>query len=203
MLRVMLITICGLAMAPALAGAQCPQFIENAADTGSAVFGLRWDDKRIEGGQGFIVSCRSNFEGASFELRLNEGAVTQGRRELTVGDDLTAALLDNNHNLVASVTQLIDFSDGTKLIYFDFSNLDTILNPGHYFVSLSTTADALCLITFDPAGSFADGNRIIRFDEDPWINFGDDLRFDVTLTPDENAVATESTTLGNVKSLYR
>jgi hypothetical protein len=181
----------------------CPNLISTECTGGSAWFGLRWDGANVGQGQTVLLPCEAVLTSVEFYV-INTGQPNGGVPPMLAGDPISVTVFDPAMVPIATATANMPMNVGEGWIPFIFDSVT--LGPGLYLFAAYTDVPRQASFRFCPTGdSYPDGERFSSLGGlgGPWFpNSGTiDDPFRVHLL--NGPVATQESTWGSVKALYR
>ena len=184
----------------------CPATLDVNANGGKAWLGMSAGGFIAGEGQSFHNECDGALFTASFQLIL-DGVTAGGVPPLGAGDTVYAQVRTLGGVVLATRSQVLDFSTGTAWVTFDFTIPTLNLPAGDYLIVCYTASAKQGRVAYFQNGdAYGGGVRYISETGEfgPWTaltpEYGD---LAIRLTLEGDVVANEAATWCAVKATYR
>ncbi|MDO9695440.1 MAG: hypothetical protein Q7W56_11980 [Candidatus Latescibacteria bacterium] len=184
----------------------CPATLDVNANGGKAWLGMSAGGFIAGEGQSFHNECDGALYTVSFQVVL-DGLAAGGVPPLGAGDTVYAQVRTLGGAVLATRSQVLNFSTGTSWITFDFTTPTLNLPAGDYLIACYTASAKQGRVAYFQNGDpYAGGVRYISETGEfgPWNAltpaYGD---LAIMLTLEGEVVANEAATWGAVKAAYR
>ncbi len=183
----------------------CPEYYESGCDGGWAYFGLRFDDANMAHGQIITLDCDASVSSVEFLYRVS-GNPIHDMPSLVEGDEITAAVMDMDNNIIVTTSNTVPADIYTGWIEFVFPE-GFIVPAGQYKVVTTTNVPRQCTIGFCYEGEdlYDGGQRTVSSNgiDGPWGVYENDYDLAFRLHLNEGSVPTQTRHWGSIKGMYR